>query len=400
MTTIVPGCSNPAENTHILFGDGDSGFISTFELKKTTGIDMRYKCKEFKNFLQIDITDGLMYYQAIPGISSNGSYGNGSSRYDNNALIFSSHFDKCVGYDDGIDRSKTKIRFGRGAKEVTQDLDITHTGIMKLERISLITEYENVEPSAFVLTREEDTKCPICIEDLSGSAVSCHNRHQTCRSCVDRLAHKICPTCRVPYANFQLEPADRVMKRTYFKPTIHTGNILNDHIYREAQFVGMINRGCCHASNFKERVIITSFLHYYINLPERFTKSHTLLMEGGIFDFSQLRQYNDFPAGWFKFADYIRSPQYPEDAKSLLQIDINNRYYSDAEFKNDIERLYGATRAFHMEKGHVNKIHELKRFIYLMVNIMSMDADDILTYVKRFLERLTNISVSHFITKV
>lgn len=297
--------------------------------------------------------------------------------------------------------SGNKIKFNYGGCEFKESREDVWQFCVKKNLIDVITV---VRKSAVVnypleILRDE-TKCPCCMDDLSGNVVACANKHQVCLPCFNLLpvsgGVRKCPLCNTPtytideLAKVRKMNGEEVRDDPYFYIDINSGrNSFQDFCYNEAYFLHAIKWEAKLDNQDKfATMLLSSFYNFYITHKEAF----------GTYTFNALNQINgndrylkptkeDLPLAFdFYFLALTEPIEYKKIYDDVAHTAIYLHNYHDADFYNQLEDL----------EGDMNRLKDypdsrkdiLKREVYFRYKIKSLQQYQLKQVVVNILQRI------------
>ena len=349
--------------------------------------------KELDEMRHYDKTSYLARYGGLPGLVR------GVSQYANSSKVFTPD----LKYFTRLCSSRVvenKIKFNYGSEQVVFPRSECWEHCVKRIKSSVIIERRtaNAQTLPFEILREGDTKCPICLDDLSGNVVHCSNNHQIDLACFELLplqgGVKKCPTCRSPYSNQMLERVQLMRGAITLSPGILTisvggGNSSLAYNNAEALFLGIM-RQMCNASYFDcdERILISAFFNWYSKHPERFSSYNFNILtqkdtaQGLQWSIEPNIEYNN---AFLTFIEEIHSPDIYQD------VAFTNHYfydYNEERFNEDLEALEGANTWRRNKEFPGTKKEFLKREIYFRTFTRVNDRDNIIKRFEKIIKKI------------
>lgn len=338
----------------------------------------------------------LAEYSGVPGFVKGVRGGDGMD-----VLSSDMRFSVCV---DAARVRDGKIKFNHGALEIVEAREDCWEFCVQRVRIDVITEYRLQEPVSypFSLSRPDTTACAVCMEDLSGNVIFCHNRHDICLPCWNLLQgdFKKCPTCRSHYDDTEIERAANMSGRQSDSPAyfyIHAdsqGNSHYDFIYCEALLMGAIKHKLRNdRGDMLSAMIMTGFYNFYY--PKMgYDKSYGLMTQMRFND----REFHPFNADDYNndvLNDYIESINDAviyKDIGYCRDFYMGNSQYPEIDFNAHLVDVVGSENAWAMTVEYPGDDRKmiLRRMIYFRYKIKHMSKDDIKLIIVIFFKNLIN----------
>lgn len=328
------------------------------------------------------------YYLAdkggIPGIIKGASLGSGGLAFDEGLNTYTYVCNSRV--------AGNRIKFGYGAEQRMYAREECWEFCVKRERITIVNEVIKSPPKVFplILTRPEDTKCPVCFDDLSGNVVECASKHQVCLQCFNLLPRPAgtckCPICRDGYYldelhKVKLMNGEIVQKKDpYFYLDLRGYNSSNDFAINEALFMNAIKREALWGRpNRLHTMILSSFYNYYMNHNDRFTYGFNVLHQ---IDYNNryLKPHHEeeLPRAFLFYIELIKLPVIYND---VAHTEIYTSYYEDRDFYRDLEMIDGNINRLKDYPGTNNKAI-LQREIYFRSKIQNLSNEELQKLIK------------------
>ncbi len=336
----------------------------------------------------------LAEYAGIPGYVKGVSGGSGMD-----VLSSDMRFSVCV---DAARVRDGKIKFNHGALEITEAREDCWEFCVQRVRLDVITEYrlEAAVSYPFALSRPDTTACAVCMEDLSGNVIYCHNRHDICLPCWNLLQgdFKKCPTCRSHYDDTEIERAVNMSGRQVESPSyffIHAdsgGNSHYDFIYCEALFMGAIKHKLRNdRGDMLTAMVMSGFYNFYY--PKLgYDKSYGLLTQMRFND-REFHPYNTDDYCNDVIYDYIESINDEiiyKDIAYTKDFYIGESQYAEIDFNAHLTDVVGAGNEWVLNVEYPGDTRKmiLKRMIYFRYNIKHMSKDAIRQIIINFFKNL------------
>jgi len=376
----------------VVDADATERFIGANEITR----QMVIECPVLAEIVALDATKYLAEYCGMPGLVK------GCSTWGNGMLVFSENLKHMTRVCESR-VAGNKIKFNHGSEEFKEARPDVWEFCVKMCRVDVITKMrrENVVNYIFVLSRPDETACPVCLEALQGNVVQCSNTHQVCLPCFNLLSgvrgHKKCPTCRSHYKDEELSKIDRmngleVKDDPYFVFNLSGGNSFKAYTYNEALFMGMLKNQCQNnlMDNFRQ-MLMSSLYNYYSNHKDAFSLydfNFTYHSDSG-------RMYNPFNDELGQVVcDYINEIDTPEIYNDVAYTDFFLNGYDDIQFYRELEDI----------EGNVNRIKEypndkkniLRREVYFRYKVKQANANGLMEYFKNIFQRIANSSKGHY----
>ena len=353
-------------------------------------------------FVALDVPQYISHYGGLPGFVLGANYGDGMT-------VLSPNFKKltvvCPSRVAG-----NQIKFGHGAAEEKYTRGECWEFCVQRVRVKVITEIQKQNPQSFplVLTRD-DTTCPICMIDLSGAVVACHNKHQICLPCFNLLPKfsgvKKCPLCNTPtYTGQELEKVEKmngkeVDKDSYYYIDLNSrANSHTDFCYNEALFLHLIKFYAGVGNMEKQRtMLMSSFYNFYMNHKDHF----------GLYTFAAMYQTNgndrilkpnggELPEAFQQYILALRNRHfYKKIYDDVAHTEIYLHDYDERDFYKQLRELDGNIERVEDYVGHRKPI--LQREIYFRYYVLKHTNEQIEAEFKDILFRtaLNAISFKH-----
>lgn len=375
--------SNPVEFKHL-------DDLTPLELKDNKEL------QEMKNYNRLSY---LARYGGLPGLVK------GVSSYGNGMKVFSpdlKHWTKLCS-SRVVDN---KIKFNYGSEQKLYRRDDCWEYAVKRHRTDVIVERRraNAEVLPFELLRPEDTKCPICLEDLSGNVLNCPNNHQLCLPCFALLPRPggacKCPTCRSPYSITTYE-RQRVMEGIITDSSgvlafdLGGGNSFRAYEANEALMLGILRHSSIsYYLDEDDRMLVSAFFNWYATHHERFsTYNFNMLTQkdgaGGLqWSLSANIEHNN------AFTDFIEDIHAPAIWEDVALTNHSIYRYNDETFNDDLEVIEGANSWARSKAYPGNKKEFLKREIYFRTFTRVNDRDQLIKRFEKIIEKIIKSSES------
>jgi len=302
-----------------------------------------------------------------------------------------------------------KIKFGYGKKQTIENREDCWEFAIKLMSIKIVTEVHRATPVAFPMTLlRDETKCPVCLDDLSGNVVGCQNNHQVCLPCYNLLApascgcnYKRCPVCRDLYTNEEEEKVAlmngiETKEKPYFKLTLKGGNSWKEYVYNEALFFSMIKK---YSSRYKatghliDTMILSSLYNYAMDNDRKFSsRDFNILYQ----DDDNNRAYSPYREDYFYslppvMLEYVENMSSKEvyDDVAHTQIYIQDNEYTEIDFNNQLENIYG-NQAWEINKLYpgTQKKNILRREVYFRYWVKNKTEQELKDYIKNIFKKI------------
>jgi len=349
---------------------------------------------------QVPESDYLANYHGIPGlvlgVSPNANDG---------VLVFTNDMKHSVELDDSK-KKDNKIKFLYGRNELLESREYCWQFAVKSVKIDVVREVDKLACVSYPLrlTREDETKCPICFDELTGNVVCCSSAHQTCLSCYNLMTGergaKRCPTCRGSYNDIELAKIDQMNGAEfeglpYFRIKAQgAGNSHTDFIFAEFLFLGMIKSGVrsCHIDAITS-MIISGFYNYA--LPRMgCDKSYAMteLISGNDRAFYPFKTLDNDIVN--DYIDIIDTPEIYNDIGHTGDFYMTSSTYPRREFNNDLDAIVGEENYGVIVKRYENDEAEkvLRRIVYFRTRVRRMSKDDIKSIIETFFKNVINKS--------
>lgn len=329
-----------SSSLRVLDHDDPARFIELKDLRH----DQLEACSELNSLLRIDVATYLATNSGIPGLVKGVTFGYRMKAFSPDLTRY---VQVCQSRVAG-----NKIKFGYGSEEKKEDREDCWEFCVKRVRMDVITKCRREDGVTFplVLLRPDETKCPVCYDDLGENNMWCDNKHQICLPCFNLLrgdgGQKKCPCCNSQTYSFERMEryhlmSGRVVKESpYFFSSLTGGNSHQDFTFNEALFLGILKSESSrtHAFNTFQRMLISSFFNFWIDDPRRFTKDFNVMHQGE----NNARLYDpvqqDLGDAVIEYITEIDSPKIYRDV-AYTSIYIGN--YDEIDFYRELIEIYG-----------------------------------------------------------
>jgi hypothetical protein len=342
----------------------------------------------------------LAMYHGIPGLVL------GVSPNANDGVqVFTNDMKHSVELDDSK-KKDNKIKFLYGRNEILEARDYCWEFAVKAVKIDVVREVEKTSCVSYPLrlTREDETKCPICFDELTGNVVCCSSAHQTCLSCYNLMAGergtKRCPTCRSSYNDIELEKIDQMNGAEfeglpYFRiKASGAGNSHTDFTFAEFLFMGMIKSAIrLNHIDTITTMLMSGFYNYaYRQIGGEKDRSITDCVSGNDRAFYPFKMLDNDIVN--DFIDIIDTPEIYNDIGHTGDFYMNNSTYPRREFNNDLDAIVGAENYGVILKRYETDEEEkvLRRIVYFRTRMRRMSKDDIKSIIETFFKHVINKS--------
>jgi hypothetical protein len=245
--------------------DSTARFIGVDEITRQHILD----CPNFAELRYTNPTEYIAEFGGMLGIVKGASFNYGITVFSENL--------KHMTVVDSSRVSGSKVKFNHGSAEFKEAREDCWELCVKVHRIIVITEVERQNPVEYplVLSRPEDTTCPICFDDLSGNVVCCIANHQTCLPCFNLLpathGTKKCVRCNV--SNYSIDEYARVAQMNgiqverppYFYFNMYGSNSMKKFINSEALFLHAIKNSLNFGLDYYNQMLLSSFYNWYLD---------------------------------------------------------------------------------------------------------------------------------------
>jgi len=344
---VVPPASrsllSARASLRVVSEDTTARFIGINEINRQHILD----CPSFAELRNINPTEYIAHYGGMLGIVKGASCEYGIT-------VFSENLKYTVVVDSSR-VSANKIKFNHGSTEFKEARADCWELCVKVHRIKVITEVErqNSVEYPLVLSRPEDTTCPICFEDLSGNVVCCIANHQTCLPCFNLLpatnGTKKCVKCNVSnytideYARVERMNGLLVERQPYYYFDMYGSKSMTKFIYSEALFLHAIKNSLNFGLDYYNQMLLSSFYNYYITHEKAFET----------FNFNLTHYTNDDYRSYNPVEDdlgdavyyYIEALYKPDEFKKICDdvayTAISMYNYSDRDFYAQLQDIDG-----------------------------------------------------------
>jgi hypothetical protein len=274
-----------------------------------------------------------------------------------------------------------KIRFGWGNETETHERSQCWEIATRRHRVIVRETLTTLPPKVFPfsLTREGQTSCPVCYEDLSGNVVGCINRHQTCLTCFNMLplrqGVKVCPMCNEPgkYCEAELNKVKEMngatQKTTWsFHVDEDGGNSFRMYQNNEGLMLGMIRYASStfHWETFSAQ-LMSAFFNFYTTHCDGFTSYNFNFTSGAGINARVLTtdDVDEYTGAFSEFLDVIESSEILEDVEKTH---VSVYHYHDTDFYAHLRAIYGDLEKIGDYPGDEKK-SMLKRRVLFMTRV-------------------------------
>jgi hypothetical protein len=354
-------------------------------------------CSELNTLFRIDTATFLATHAGIPVLAKGVSFGYRMKAFNEDLTRYTQ---VCMARVSG-----NKIKFGYGSDEKIEERTECWEFCVKRVRIDVITKCKREDAVSFplVLERPDETKCPVCYDDLSGNNISCDNKHQICLPCFDLLrgdgGQKKCPCCNTQtYSAERIEKYNlmngRIVKESpYFFSSLTGGNSHQDFTFNEALFLGILKSECTRNGSFKpfQRMLMSSFYNFWIDDTRRFNKDFNVIHQGE----NNTRIYDpvhqDLGEAVNEYINEIDTPQiYRDVAYTSIYMgnyddidfyrelrDIDGNIYRVEDFPNGAKDVLRRETFFRYKVKHLNANELISEFKIIFTNILRCSKDNV-----------------------
>lgn len=363
-------------------------------------------CPALAEITALDASYYLAEYGGMPGLVKGVSYGDGMTAYSENLKRFTQVCPSRV--------AGNKIKFGYGSDEIKEERCDCWEFCVKRIRVEVITPIQRQArvDFPFVLSRPQDTTCPICYDTLEGNVVKCQAGHQVCLKCFNLLPNqgiappmlKKCVLCNKP--NYTNDEYDRIEQMNgseiefpaYIQIGLDGGNSFKQFCHSEALFLGMLKYSC-NTGDFDifRRMLISSLYNFYMNHKERFSKYEFNLMyqtSGNIRTFKQSDDVSPVIEEYINaiYQSYL-SPEYKAIYNDIAYTELYMPGYEERDFNIDLEAIE-KDNAWNRLKEYpgLDRKRILMREIYFRTKIANSNRNELKEYFKNILYRIMTIS--------
>jgi hypothetical protein len=356
------------------------------------------ECSALGELSALDATKYLAEYMGMPGLVKGVAWGSGMLVFSENLKYYTRVCESRV--------TGNKIKFNYGSEEFKEDRANCWEFCAKRQRIEVIktVKRDNAIEYPFVLSRPDETRCPVCLDDLEGNVVECTSKHQICLRCFNLLpllsGVKKCLLCTKPaYTREEYDKVDKMNgslteKSTVFSMTLSAPNSFKEYIYNEALFLGMLkyHSNTYDMDNFRT-MLISSLYNFYMGHNDAFSCYDFNLT---YYKENNNRSYNPIKDDVGQVIksyidtiyDTLHSPGYVAIYTDIAYTNYHLRGYDDIEFFRDLERVEGNIERL---KDYPNGNKDiLKREIYFRNKIANTTATEMKAYFINIFERILN----------
>jgi hypothetical protein len=367
-----------------IYENCDSRFIPYYEIKAS----MISKCEDLGNILSLDPIRYLDTFGGIPGLVKGASKYSGMKVYNESLTHYTLVGDERV--------KDNKIKFGYGKNEFVEARSDCWEFVVKVHRVFCVKLYRQVPGEIFplVLSRPDDTACPICFDDLSSNVIECANKHQICIKCFEMLNGEVyskkCGVCRGSYTNMEIckynkTKPQKIRGDSYFAfpyfdhiDAHRTANAMALYLFRA---LGPLLGG-----NFKE-MLVSTFYNWVMEKHRNKYNLTELSIGGYIMSSSLLEESNVIKQFIDALFDEEESKWIIKDV-SYTHKCLSETQYSEFKFLKDLRELEGDhLRLENYATGHDKYI--LKNEIYFRQNIKQHTRESITDLFKEILKDFT-----------
>ena len=293
-----------------------------------------------------------------------------------------------------------KIKFMHGANEVKFSRYECWEYCVKRQAVDavIIRTRDSPENIPFELLRATDTKCPICLDDLSGNVLNCPNNHQVCFPCFQLLPRQggvfKCPTCRSHYhadTYTKLKRMEGVVSERpgYFAFNLTGGNSFHTYRYNEALFLGMLK--ICHQSHFleiEERMLIHAFYQFYAHRHDKFSTYDFNMTNYSIHSQREIKDITHSEA----ITTFIEEIHHPDIYNDIANTAFHWNGYTETHFNADLDEIEGANAWKRNKEYPGEKKQFLRREIFFRTFTNKYDRDTLMEKFNKILIRIINYS--------
>lgn len=371
-------------------------FIGINEITRQHILD----CPSFAELRHINPTAYIAEYGGMIGIIKGAGYNNGITVFSENLKFMTVVDDSRV--------SGNKIKFNHGSAEFKEARENCWELCVKLHRIRVITEVERQNPVEYplVLSRPEDTTCPICFDDLSGNVVCCLANHQTCLPCFNLLpasnGTKKCVRCNITnysideYARVERMNGVQVEREPYYYFDMYGSKSMHKFIHAEALFLHAIKYTIkCGGMDQYNQMLLSSFYNYYMAHEDAFETFNFNLTHYSDNDY---RSYHpgddDLGDAVYSYIEALYKPdQFKKICDDVAHTLIHMHHYDDTQFYTQLEDIDGNINRIIQYPNEKKMI--LQREIYFSYKIKHSNALEMANKFKYLFKKILIDSVRY-----